>query len=47
MSVQNSDNEELEVVDVKNPEAGTWMVCKRIGDNIRTSKRNYTKKKGK
>jgi hypothetical protein len=45
MSVQNSDNEELKVVDVNNPEAGTWMVCKPIGDNIRTSTRKYTKKR--
>jgi hypothetical protein len=39
MSVHNSDNEELEVVDINNPEAGTSMVCKPIGDNITTSKR--------
>jgi hypothetical protein len=45
MSVHNSDNEELEVVDVNNPEAGPSMVWKPIGDNTATSKRKYTKKK--
>jgi hypothetical protein len=45
MSVHNSDNEELEVVDVNNPEADSSKVCKPIGDNITTSKRKYNKKK--
>jgi hypothetical protein len=45
MSIHNSDNEELEVLDVNNPEADPSMVWKPIGDNITTSKRKYTKKR--
>jgi hypothetical protein len=45
MSLHNSDNEELEVVDVSNSEAGPSTVCKPIGDNIASPKRKYTKKR--
>jgi hypothetical protein len=33
------------VVDVNNPETGSLMVCKPIGDNITTSKCKYNKKR--
>jgi hypothetical protein len=44
MSLHNSDNEEVEVVDVSNSEAGPSAVCKPTGD-IAASKRKYTKKR--
>jgi hypothetical protein len=45
MSVHNSDNKELEVVDVNNPEVGPSIVCKPNDDNIITSKSKYPKKR--